>query len=168
MPNSIKHITSPTKTSLLWCLEMSLISNELKRPIKNTAVKLWRKLYAVVSARLWGNGSWIHSLRQFLKSLRSVVLLQHTLPCFTDLQSGRQHWNYDDFFWDVTTCRLVEVQRFEGTYCHHLQSQTVSQTKTSKKQAARWRRCAPPRCRWTYTRLYGAVSQKRVLSQSPL
>lgn len=148
---------------------MSLLSNELMRPIKNTAVKVWRRLYAVVSASLWGYGSWIHSLHQFLKSLRSLCLfVTHTSLFYRSAvrTATLELWRF------LLRCNGEQVGRSSPFRWKVLPPSSKSNSQPGKNQQesggkqrpGRWRQCASQIRRWTYTRLHGAVSQMRVLS----
>jgi hypothetical protein len=77
-------------------------------------------------------------------------------------------------FWDVAPWSLVEVfRRFRGACClHHqgdlmMETASTSETSVNFYQATRWspwwcKKQASLKCRFTFTRLHGTITQKTV------
>jgi hypothetical protein len=67
--------------------------------------------------------------------------------------SGSHSGEYEDVFWDIVPCCLVEIdRRLGGTYCLHHQGDEWW-----------WMQWAPLERRYISTRLHGAISQKTVV-----
>jgi hypothetical protein len=76
---------------------------------------------------------------------------------------------YNKLIWDITPCGpLKPNRRFGGTCRLHLQGRKISWARNQREgrwkaeifRHWRWRQHVPPKCRLTFNRLHGVISQK--------
>jgi hypothetical protein len=67
-------------------------------------------------------------------------------------------------YWDITPCSPLKVnRRFGESFRPHLQVRRTNQARNQCESKWRWRRCVPPKCRWTFNGQHDVISQKIVL-----